>query len=156
MRRSCKLPALAVAVVALLLALTARGPASQSAFDLGPRTDVAPGVSLYHLTDPSLLEPAGPVSIWLLRVDVQQADIRAVLANDEIVDTETVPEMAVRHRALAAVNAGFFLLPSGDPSGIYKLNGQLVSDTRRPRGAVGIVRTDAGSQFVFGRVTATM
>ena len=42
--------------------------------------------------------------------------------------------------ALAAVNAGFFLLPSGDPAGIYKLNGQLVSDTRRPRGAVGIIR----------------
>ena len=156
MRRSFRLPAFAAVVCTLLFVLAARGPASQPSIDLGPGTDVAQGVSLYHLTDPALLEPAGPVSIWLLRVDVQQADIRAVLANDEIVDTETVPEMAVRYRALAAVNAGFFLLPSGDPSGIYKLNGQLVSDTRRPRGAVGIVRTDAGSQFVFGRVTATM
>ena len=149
MRRSFRQPAFAAVVCALLFVLAARGPASQPSIDLGPRTDVARGVSLYHLTDPALLEPAGPVSIWLLRVDVQQADIRAVLANDEIVDTETVPEMAVRHRALAAVNAGFFLLPSGDPSGIYKLNGQLVSDTRRPRGAVGIVRTDGGIAVRF-------
>jgi Phosphodiester glycosidase len=54
------------------------------------------------------------------------------------------------------VNAGFFLLPSGDPAGIYKLKGQLVSDTRRPRGAVGIVREGASTRLVYGRVTATM
>ena len=61
-----------------------------------------------------------------------------------------------RRQAIAAVNAGFFLLPSGDPSGIYKLQGQLVSDTRRPRGAVGIVRGASGLRLLFGRVAATM
>jgi hypothetical protein len=72
------------------------------------------------------------------------------------VDTEIVPDIAMRHRALAAINAGFFLLPSGDPSGIYKLGGQLISDTRRTRGAVGIVREAGGQRLLFGRVAATM
>jgi hypothetical protein len=37
--------------------------------DLGAPREVAPGISLYHVADPSLLDPAAPVSIWLLRVD---------------------------------------------------------------------------------------
>jgi hypothetical protein len=64
--------------------------------------------------------------------------------------------MAVRHDAIAAINAGFFLIPSGDPAGIYKLQGQLVSDTKRPRGAVGILRDGFGQRLIFGRVAATM
>ena len=116
----------------------------------------APGVRVAHLTDSSLLEPPAPISIWLLRADLALADVRAVLANDEIVDTETVPDIAIRQRAIAAVNAGFFLIPAGDPSGIYKLNGQLVSDTKRPRGALGIVREGAATRLVFGRVSASM
>jgi hypothetical protein len=64
--------------------------------------------------------------------------------------------MAVRHRAIAAINAGFFLIPSGDPSGIYQLEGQLVSDTKRPRGAVGILRGGAGQRLLFGRVAASI
>jgi hypothetical protein len=70
-------------------------------------------------------------------------------------DTERVADTASRHGAVAAVNAGFFL-PNGDPAGIYKLAGQLVSDTRRPRGAVGVIRDSAGTRLIFGRVTATM
>ena len=84
------------------------------------------------------------------------ADLRAVLSNDAVVDTEIVPDIAARHGAIAAINAGFFLLPSGDPSGIYKLQGQLVSDTRRPRGALGIARDASGLRLLFGRVAATM
>jgi hypothetical protein len=47
------------------------------------------------------------------------------------------------------VNAGFFLLPSGDPAGIYKVNGQLVSDTRRPRGAVGFLRSGDSLRLIY-------
>jgi hypothetical protein len=82
------------------------------------------------------------VSIWLLKLDPLRVDLRATLANDEIMGTETVADTAVRHRALAAVNGGFFL-PNGDPAGVLTVDGRLVSDTRRPRGAVGIVK-DAG------------
>ena len=140
---------------ALLFVLARAQGAPQRAFP-GEARQIADGVSLYHVTDPALLEPAAPVSVWLLRVDPRSADLRAVLANDEIVDTETVPQIAQRYGAAAAVNAGFFLLPSGDPSGLYKLNGQLVSDTRRPRGAVGIIRDGQSRRFLFGRVAASM
>ena len=46
--------------------------------------------------------------------------------------------------------------PQATPSGIYKLQGQLVSDTKRPRGALGIVRDASGLRLLFGRVSATM
>jgi hypothetical protein len=146
----------AVGFSALLCVAATQPTASRQGLPLGAATDIAPGVSLYHVTESSHLDPPAPISIWLLRVDPHRADIETALANDEILDTETVPDLAQRHGAVAAVNAGFFLLPSGDPSGVYKLNGQLVSDTRRVRGAVGIVRSDSGPQFLFGRVAASM
>jgi len=139
---------------ALLLAVA--HAETQRPLDLGPARDVATGVALYHVTDSTILEPPAPVSIWVLRVDLRTADLRAALANDKIVDTETVPNLASRLGAVAAVNAGFFLLPSGDPGGVYKLNGQLVSDTRRPRGAVGFNREGVVPRLIFGRVAATM
>ena len=145
------------AVFWLLLCLAATPAASPpQALDLGAPRQVADGVTLYHLTDQSLLDPAAPVSIWLLRTDLALVDIRAALANGEIVDTETVADTAARHHAIAAINAGFFLLPSGDPAGIYKVNGQLVSDTTRPRGAFGILRDTVPPRLIFGRVSATM
>ena len=144
-----------VALVFLALLLLPGRIGSRQAIDLGAAREIASGITLYHLTDPSLLDPPAPVSIWLLRVNPGAADLRAVLSNDAIVDTEIVPDMAVRHDAIAAINAGFFLIPSGDPAGIYKLQGQLVSDTKRPRGALGIL-LDGGQRLLFGRVTATM
>jgi Phosphodiester glycosidase len=144
------------AALCLLLWLAPLPASTQQALDLGSPRTVATGVTLFHLTDQNLLNPRAPVSVWLLKVDLGSADLRAALANDEIVDTETVGDTAARRHAIAAVNAGFFLLPSGDPSGIYKLNGQLVSDTRRPRGAVGFLRNGSSLRLIFGRVAATM
>ena len=144
------------ATLCVLLWLATAPATTQQALDLGTPRPIAPGVTLYHLTDQHLVDPAAPISVWLLKTDLAAVDIRAALANDEIVDTEIVAETAARHRAIAAVNAGFFLLPSGDPAGIYKIGGQLVSDTRRPRGAVGFLRSPGSTRAIFGRVTATM
>lgn len=109
---------------------------------------------MYHSTDGSVLTPEAPVSIWLLKLDPLRVDLRATLANDEIMGTETVGDTAVRHRALAAVNGGFFL-PNGDPAGVLTVDGRLVSDTRRPRGAVGIVKDAGGVKLSFARLRAT-
>jgi hypothetical protein len=152
--RTAAAATLTVAVAALILSAATAG--SRQALDLGAAREVAPGITLHHLSDPSLLDPPAPASIWLLRLDPRATDLRAALSNDVIVDTETVSDIAARHGAVAAVNAGFFLLPTGDPSGIYKLKGELVSDTRRPRGALGIVRGASGMRLLFGRVAATM
>jgi Phosphodiester glycosidase len=144
------------AALCVLLCLAPLPASTGQAPDLGPPRSVAAGVTLFHIADRNLLDPPAPVSVWLLKVDLASADLRAALANDEIVDTETVAATATRRQALAAVNAGFFRLPSGDPAGIYKLNGQLVSDTRRPRGAVGFLRKGDSLRLLFGRVAATM
>lgn len=144
------------AALCVLLWLAPLPASTQQALNLGSPRSVATGVTLFHLTDQNLLNPPASVSVWLLKVDIGPADLRAALANDEIVDTETVADTAARRQAMAAVNAGFFLLPSGDPAGVYKLNGQLVSDTRRPRGAVGFLRSGNSLRLIFGRVTATM
>lgn len=144
------------AAVCALLWLAVVPAATRQPLDLGSPRRVAPGVALVHLTDQSLLNPPAPVSIWMLKLDPASVDLQAALATDEIVDTETVGETAARRQAIAAVNAGFFLLPSGDPAGIYKVNGQLVSDTRRPRGAVGFLRSGDSLRLIYGRVAATM
>ena len=139
---------LTAAVLAILA--FARGPQ----LDQRSAKELAPGATLYHLTDTDLVNKEGPISVWLLRLDPARIDLQLTLANEEIVGTEAVPEIAARHGALAAINAGFFA-PNGDPAGIMTLDGRLVSDTRRPRGAVGITRDAGGLKLMFGRLRAT-
>ena len=142
-------------VVAAALTCVAASPL-QAPFDrLVADRDVADGITLFHLTDDALIDPPAPISIWLLRLDPERVRLRAVLANDEVMGTETVSEMAARHGAVAAINAGFFL-PNGDPAGLLKLNGRLISDTTRPRGAVGITEGGGKVRLLFDRVTATI
>ena len=116
--------------------------------------EVASGITLLRLTDPSLLDPPAPVHVMLLRLQRGAGTLRAALANDEVVGTETVAELAGRHRALAAINAGFFL-PNGDPAGVFKMAGRLISDTRRSRGAMAVTRQPEGMRLLFDRVTAS-
>ena len=146
-----RLRALALAGAILALAALAR----VQPFDPGPPRPIAPGIDLYHSTNSSLISPEGPISIWMLRLDPSKCDLRAVLANDEIVGTETVADLAVRHKATVAVNAGFFL-PNGDPAGVLTVDGRLVSDTRRARGAVGLPKTGGGLIFARLRASASL
>jgi hypothetical protein len=131
-----------------------RGPLGAQTLDLGAARQLAPGAQLYHLDTPSLVNPPEPMSVWLLRLDPRLIELRSVLANDEILDTEVVSTIAERHRAIAAVNAGFFL-PNGDPAGVLTLGRRLVSDTRRQRGAVGITRDERGVKLIYARLKAT-
>ena len=143
------IPAVALVCVAAATAASARPQ------DPVPVREVADGVTLFRITDAALLDPPAPVSVWLLRLDPAKASLRAALANDEVMGTETVADTAARHRALAAINAGFFL-PNGDPAGLFKLSGRLISDTRRPRGAVGLTTADGRQRLLFDRVTASV
>jgi hypothetical protein len=114
---------------------------------------VAPGVRLYRLADRELLHPPGPVAIQVLRLDPDRVRLDAVLARGEVMGTETVPAIAARHGAVAAMNAGFFL-PNGEPSGLLQVDGQLVGDTSRPRGAVAIRDVRGRTTLLFDIVTA--
>ena len=135
-----------IALAACLAACDASG--------LGAPEVVADGVRLYHLTDSTLLDGPGPIAIDLLRLDPARVDLASALALDEVMGREPVLKLSARHGALAAVNAGFFL-PNGDPAGILKVGGELVSETDRARGAVGVLpRASDRLILLFDRVTA--
>jgi exopolysaccharide biosynthesis protein len=145
--------ALAVAAAAWLAA----GCPRETAIDLGRPEQVADGVQLYRIDDSSLLDPPGPVAVQILRLDPAKVDLRSVLAHDRVMQLETVPGIAARTNAIAAVNAGFFVVRNGDPAGVLELRDELVSDSPLTRGAVGIVRA-AGKplSLVFDRVSASL
>lgn len=128
--------------------------AACDARQLGTPEVVADGVRLYHLTDASLLDGPGPIAVDLLRLDPSRVDLTSALALDEVMGRETVLEMAARRGAVAAINAGFFL-PNGDPAGLLKVGGDVVSETGRARGAVGILAAPGAGplELVFDRVT---
>jgi hypothetical protein len=64
--------------------------------------------------------------------------------------------MAERTAAVAAVSAGFFL-PTGEPAGLLKIRGILVSDAPLQRGAVAITADDGGSPaLVFDQVSVSV
>jgi hypothetical protein len=133
-----------------------RRPASKTASAaslawLGTAETVALGVELYRTTDRSLLSPAGVVAVQLLRIDRRRVDLQLVLAQDTVLGTETVPEMARRTKALAAINAGFFL-PTGEPAGLMKLHGEFVSEIGSRRGALGFA--ESGRRMFFDQVSA--
>ena len=146
-----------VAAAALPFPLPAAAPGSAQSAPPGLTIvrEPAAGITLFRLTAPSLLDPPAPLHVMLLRLQPGAGTLRAALANDEVVGTETVADVAGRHRAVAAINAGFFL-PNGDPAGLFKMDGRLISDTRRPRGAVAVIRSAAGTRLLFDRVTGSV
>ncbi len=145
---------LRLAVIPAWLLFLALAPVAAQQVELPEPRTLAPGVLLYHLEQPTLVEPEGPISIWALRLDSARVDLQSVLANDEIMGTETVAGIAERHQPIAAVNAGYFQ-QNGDPAGVMTIDGRLVSDTRRPRGAVGITKDATGVRLIFARLRAS-
>jgi hypothetical protein len=99
---------------------------------------VAEGVRLHRLDDPTLLSPPGPVSAQLLELDPTRVVLELALAEDRSPAKETVVEMVRRRKALAGVNAGFFVVATGAPAGVLKAGGRVVGTSALPRGAVAI------------------
>jgi len=121
------------AVVALGVALGSAQPGW-----LGAAEPIAPGVDLFRSTDSSLVSPPAPIAVFLLRLDPERVRIDAALSNGEVMDAERVADIAARHQAIAAVNAGFFNVKNGEPAGVLKVAGELVSDSGLSRGIVAI------------------
>jgi hypothetical protein len=96
-------PRLVAAVACtLLLSFFSLAPFHAQTLDLPEPRNVAPGAVLYHLDSPALVDSAGPISIWVLRLDPKRIDLQAALANDEIMGVETVADIAERHKPIAA------------------------------------------------------
>ena len=143
-----------VLVVAALLFLFPATHVAEQAAALVPLEKIADGVELHRLDDPSLLEPAGPVAIQALRLDPKKVRLEMAVANDKLPARETVQQIAARHSgAIAAINAGFFVLADGAPSAFLKVKGQIIQGTSRPRGVVGLTERRGASLLLFDRLT---
>lgn len=147
------------AALLLVVAVAAGSSACEreTTLKLGTPEKIVDGVQLYKLNDPGLVDPAGVIAIQILRVDPSKVDLRSALAQERPMSLETVPDIAARHQAIAAINAGFFVVKNGDPAGVLEIDHELVSDAAVTRGAVGIVRSPGKPlRLLFDRVAASM
>lgn len=121
---------------------------------LKPAEQIAEGVLLYRLDDPTLLSPPGPVAVQALRLDREKVTLAIGRATGGEPARETVEAIAARRPgAIAAINAGFFSLQTGRPTDFLKIDGEVVTGTNRPRGAVGILDGDDATTLIFDRLT---
>src|SRR5688572_10700344 len=142
-----------VSVLASIVLAVACLRVDQSAW-LGSPESVAPGVDLFRVIDPSLVDPPGSIAVYLLRLDPDQVAIESALSNDEVMDAERVHDIARRRQAIAAVNAGFFNVKNGEPVSVLKVGGELVSDTSLARGVMAIQsRPGARQEFDFDQAS---
>ena len=140
-------------VLAWLLACSVILSAQQAA--PGADQQIADGVRLLQLDDPALLSPPGPLAVQALRLDPRKVTIRLGVAQGTI-PRETVDAIASRQPGvLAAVNAGFFSLQTGQPTDLMKVDGKVLNGTARPRGAVGILERRGVTTLLFDRVVVT-
>ncbi len=109
---------------------------------------VAPGVERYRTADSSLVAGAGPITVSLLRLDPTRVRLASALSNDTVLDAETVGDIAARHQAVAAINGGFFNRQTGEPTGLLKVGGELVSDTSLLKGAIVITNLPTGQMHL--------
>lgn len=114
---------------------------------------VTPGITQYTSTDASLVQPPAPISVSLLRLDPLKVRLSSLLSNEQVMYAEQVLPMAERANAVAAVNAGFFNINNGEPVGLLKVAGVLVSDTPVTKGAVAIWAPPEGrTELVFDQI----
>jgi len=148
---------LAALVTAALLAASCASqvPPAQAQAGFGTPERIAPGIEFYTSTDASLVAAAGPIAVYLLRLDPARVRIASVLSNDEVVDAEPVAGMAARHHAVAAINGGYFNRANGEPVALLKTAGELVSDSPAIKGAV-LIRSPAqgATDMAFDRISA--
>ena len=146
-----------VVVAVLALVWTRAAPSAQPAAWLGAPEHVADGIEYFTTVDRSLVDPPGPVAVYLLRLDASRVRLASVHAHDEIMGLETVDSIASRHHAVAAVNGGFFNATNGDPQFVLKEAGELVSDTSIVKGAVIIRSPPRGrTELDFDQLSARM
>jgi len=145
-------PLRTLVLLALVLATACR-PSSNAA--LGRPTVIAPGVEMYRTADDTLVAGAGPIAVTLLKLDPAAVTVQSALSNREVMHADTVENIARSVGAIAAINGGYFNRDNGEPIGLLKIGGELVSDTGAPRGAVAITRPpDGRTRLVFDQLAA--
>ncbi len=143
----------AALVAVVLAACSVSEPPDERWLSTG--SEVAPGVMFYTSTDSTLVDPPSAVSVSLLKLDPLRVRLSSLLSNEQVMYAEQVLPMAQRAGAVAAVNAGFFNVNNGEPVGLLKVGGVLVSDTPVTKGAVAIWSPVEGrTELVFDQIAA--
>ncbi|MBA3353590.1 MAG: hypothetical protein H0U23_14430, partial [Blastocatellia bacterium] len=95
-----------------------------------------------------------PVKIDLLRLDLTKVRLDVHHAIDAAIGTERTSSIATRHRAVAAINAGFFRLDksefAGDAAGILMVDGELLSESLNDRATMIIGNNAKDTKVFFG------
>jgi hypothetical protein len=102
-----------------------------------------------------LLHPSGPWAIEVLEADPARMRLEVAHGYDAAFGVETTAQLARRRGALAAVNGGFYLvggLLPGDAQGVLAIDGELLSEPDRNRGAIGLYEEDGRTRALFGRL----
>lgn len=99
-----------------------------------------------------------PVRMNLLRLDLTKVRIDVVHALDAAIGLEKPSSMAVRHGAIAAVNAGFFKMTglyNGDATGLLQVDGKVLSETFGNRAALAVSNKPDRTEASIDRFTDT-
>jgi hypothetical protein len=100
-----------------------------------------------------------PLKINLLRLDLTKVRLDVHHAFDKAIGLETTSAIATRHRAVAAINAGFFRLDksafAGDAAGLLMIDGQLLSESSNDRVGLVISNSRKRTEVGFGHFSST-
>ena len=91
----------------------------------------------------------------ILSVSPDAVDIRPYRALSAGIGTETLMSLARRHKALAAINGGFFEMVGtfrGESVGALKIDGQWVSEPEQGRAAIGFRKIDGKIEAYIDRI----
>lgn len=122
---------------------------------------VAPGVEHVEIRR-GVFSPDRESDRWVINVlllDPLRVQLVSALAMDEIVGAETTSSIAVRYGALAAINGGYFQTTGvgrGEPTGIYVLGENVLSEPSRPRTELAISNAGGTARLAIAQVSAVL
>jgi len=97
------------------------------------------------------LDLKGPNVAYVMTINPNQFEMRIGLAQDSYLGLESVPSIAKRYRAHAAINGGFFLSDPylGGSAGLLKVNNALLATSTKNR---GVIAWDRGGDSIIERI----
>lgn len=127
-------------------------PALNQAFEIDS-SRIHQGLTYFHFQSDT--SQALPLSIHVLRVDLNHIYLASALAMDQVTGQETTSSMVIRKGALAGINGGFSFsndpwnLYHGDPRDLLMIDGKLLSEPFSKRASFGYLSKNDSSQVPF-------
>ena len=146
----------------LLAGILAPAPAgrpsqSSSSKEIRKSEALAPGIEHLEIRRGDFASEAG-TDRWIINVLViepKSGRLTLARALDEVVGAETTSSLAIRHGALAAVNGGYFRTTGtyrGEPAGMLKLGGKVLSEPSLPRSELAITNADGAARIAVAQI----